>query len=698
MLHPTHSRMNTAPMLRPVGLFVLALLARQAAGQDPTPTHRLEEIVVTATRIERSLQQVPGAASVVVVDEAAIQLGRQQLALDESLSRVPGVFMQNRYNFAQDLRVSIRGFGARANFGIRGVKILVDGIPETLPDGQGQVDSIDLGAAQQIEVLRGPSSSMYGNASGGVIAVTSEAGPADPYAELRMAGGAWDYQKLQLKAGGQTDSADYFVSLSDTRLDGFRAQSEAVNTQLTGRARFDLGDDRSLVTVVNFTDQPISDDAGALTAADAATNPDAAWPANVTFDAGEALQQSRVGIVYTMPLGEGHELAARSYYVSRSFDNALPFQDSGIVKLERAFAGGSFSYSYDGQLFGLPNRLITGFDIDDQDDDRQRFDNLFGVAGTLRLDQNERVLSRGLFFQDELSVSEELQLTFGIRLDEVRFDVTDNFLSDGDDSGSRTLENTNPMLGGVYALTPSLSLYANYSTAFETPTTTEFNRPDGGGGFNPALEPQLAANVELGLRGSFGLENWYEIALFQIDVEDELIPFEVQGSPGRVYYENAGESRRKGLEFSVTAHPIARVAATVSYTYSDFNFTEFTTDAGVDYSGNTLPGTVEHLLFGELNYTHPSGWYGAVDALYVDDQFADNANTATNPSYTLMTLRVGLERDVGAFHIGPFLGVNNLLDETYNANVRINAFGSRYFEPGPERHVYAGVALRRQFR
>ena len=668
--------------------------AVSANAQDPRPRLSLpplEEIVVTATRLETTLDHMPGAVSVVGKDE--IQLGRQQLALDESLSRVPGLFMQNRYNFAQDLRVSIRGFGARANFGIRGVKILVDGIPETLPDGQGSVDSIDLGATSQIEVLRGPSSTLYGNASGGVISITSEPPPEEPFAELRVSGGRYDFQKLQLKAGGQTDRVGYLVSLSDAEFGGFREQSLYENRQLSGRFNFDFDRERELLAVVNVTDQPTSDDPGGITAGLAATDPTAAWPANVAFDAGEALEQQRLGFVYTMPLGDRHSLTARNYYVWRDFSNSLPFVDGGIVALDRFFAGGGISYAYDGFWLDRPNRLVVGLDYDDQDDDRSRFDNNSGVRGPLTFDQNETVRSTGIFVQNELSITEELLLTMGVRFDEVEFDVTDRFLADGNDSGRRNLDGTSPMLGLVYSFSPSLSVYGTYSTAFETPTTTEFNDPSGGGGFNPFLDPQDASNVEVGLRGLLGDRHRYELALFSITVDDELIPFEVPGSPGRDYYVNAGQSGRDGFEFSMMTQPTERLQAIVSYTYSDFEFDQFIDAGGQDLSGNTIPGTAENVLFGEVSYQHPRGWFGALDLLYIDEQFANNTNTAVSDSYTLSNLRFGFEHTSGSLVVSPFVGINNLFDETYNSNVRINAFGGRFFEPGPGRNAFAGVSL-----
>lgn len=650
---------------------------------------------MSAMRIETTLARAPAAISVIGQDD--IQLAKQQLALDESLSRVPGLFMQNRYNFAQDLRVSIRGFGARANFGIRGVKILVDGIPETLPDGQGSVDGIDIGATSQIEVLRGPSSSLYGNASGGVIAVTSEFAPDEPFADVRLSAGEYGFRKVQVKAGGRTDKIGYLVSLSDSELDGYREQNRAENTQLTGRFDFDLGQDRQFLTVVNFTDQPISDDPGGISAAQAAMDPRSARDLNVSFDAGEYLEQQRVGFVYSMPVGDNSELSARNYYVWRDFGNKLPFTDGGIVELDRFFAGGGVSFSHDGFFLDRPNQFVVGFDYDDQDDDRLRFDNNDGVQGTLSFDQNERVRSHGVFIQNQLSLTPSTDLTFGARFDEVEFDVTDRFLGDGDDSGTIELDDVSPMLGIAVALSDELSFYGTYSSAFETPTTTEFNNPSGGGGFNPGLDPQVARNLEVGLRGSMNSKHRYEVALFNIEVDDELIPFEVPGSPGRDFFVNAGESTRDGIEFSIVSRPTERLRTTLSYTYSDFEFDRFD-DGGQSFAGNTIPGTPENVIFGEVTYEDPRGWFGAFDVIMIDEQFTDNANSVISDSYTLSNLRFGFERELNGMTVAPFVGINNLFDETYSANVRINAFGGRFFEPGPDRNVYAGVNLSFDFR
>jgi iron complex outermembrane receptor protein len=499
--------------------------------------------------------------------------------------------------------------------------------------------------------------------------------------------------------------------LSSQELDGYRAQSAYENRLLTGRIDVDLGNDRSLLTVVNFTDQPVSDDPGGLTAAVAPVNPRSASPFNVQFNAGESLEQQRLGFVYTTPVGERGTIKARNYYAWRDFGNLLPTQNQGIVDLDRQFVGGGVSYTYDGFWLDRPNRFIAGVDFDDQDDERLRYDNLNGVRGALSFDQNEHVTSQGMFLQNELSVSQRVHLTVGVRFDEVEFQVTDRWLANtsvanpsGDDSGSKKFTDTSPMVGLVVELRDDLNFYTTYSTAFETPTTTEFSLPGGGGGFNQALDPQLATNFEIGLRGELGDSQRYEVAVFTIDVEDELIGREIQGSPGRFSFENAGETSRDGVEFSWVANLTERIETTLSYTYSDFKFDEFAENVtpgnpgGINRSGNIIPGTPENLLFAEFAYRAPRGWYVAADATYVDQQFGDSANSVVVADYTLANLRFGYELELDSLSLAPFIGVNNLSDDVYTANARINATANRYFEPGPGRNGYGGITVNWKFR
>ncbi len=685
------------------GLAVIAVILFAGSGiavadssyQDPDAT-QLDEIVVHATRMDKRIDEVPAAISVITKDD--IQLGRQQLGLDESLSAIPGLFMQDRYNFAQDLRIAIRGFGARSNFGIRGIKILVDGIPESLPDGQGQSDGIDLGSVERIEVIRGPASSLYGNASGGVINITSERGTADPFVDTRLSFGEFDFNKFQVKVGGEADRLNYLVNISHMKYDGYRDHSQTENTSLNARFVYETDNDAEYGLVFNATDQPVANDPGGVTLIQAQTDPKSARQRNVDFDAGEALDQQRIGLSYRKSFGERHEIRLRNHYVWRDFANKLPFTSGGAVQFDRFFVGGGAIYTYRGELWGRPNSLIVGTDIDRQDDARRRFDNNMGVLGSLTLDQTELVTSFGVFVQNELALSENLALTVGLRYDEVKFEVEDKFLADGDDSGDRTLSETSPMIGIVYTPSESTSLYATFSTAFETPTTTEFANPSGAGGFNPDVDPQIAKNYEVGIRGILAGRNRYELSLFTIDVEDELISFELATQPGRNFFSNAGKSTRKGVEISFVSEPVEGLRISVAYTYSDFQFDEFLDDNGNDFSGNALPGIPDDLLRGEVAYRHPSGFYGVVDVLDVGDFFVNNANSAINDSYSVVNLRAGFANfRFGDWTLSPYVGINNLTDEQYAANVRINAFGGRYFEPAPERHLYGGLAIRYNF-
>lgn len=681
-----------------VAAFQLVLTGTAAAqsSEQSVDEPELDEIVVRATRMDKRIDEVPAAISAVTKDD--IQLGRQQLGLDESLAAVPGLFMQDRYNFAQDLRIAIRGFGARSNFGIRGIKIVVDGIPESLPDGQGQSDGIDLGSAEQIEVIRGPSSSLYGNASGGVINIASERGPDVPFIETRLSAGEYNFNQVQLKAGGDTGRLNYLVNLSDMQFDGYRDHSQTENRLINARLSYTFDDESELGLVLNATDQGLANDPGGVDLAQAESDPTSARQQNVDFDAGEALDQQRIGLSYRKSIGERHEFRLRNHYVWRDFANKLPFEGGGAVQFDRFYVGAGGIYSYADELWNRPNTIVVGIDIDHQDDDRRRFDNMMGVIGPLTFDQNERVTNVGLYAQNELSLGDELALTVGLRFDEITFDVEDHFLSDGDDSGKRTLDELSPMIAVLYSPSESANIYATISTSFETPTTTELANPSGAGGFNPNVDPQLATNYELGVRGTIAGRNRYEVSVFTIDVRDELIPFELASQPGRDFYSNAGKSTRNGVEFAFTSVPVDGLRLSLAYTYSDFEFDEFVDDNGNDFAGNAIPGIPRNLLRGEIAYTHESGLYGVIDALDVDEIFLNNPNSAVSEPYTVVNFRAGLaDWQIGNWMLGPFVGVNNLTDESYAANVRINAFGGRYFEPAPARHFYGGLAIRYDF-
>ena len=648
----------------------------------------LDEIIVTATRLQTTVREA--ARSVSIVDQQHIQNGTQQLALDEALAGVPGLYMQNRYNMAQDLRISLRGFGARSAFGIRGIKIIVDGIPETLPDGQAGVDSIDLGSAKSIQVIRGPSSSLYGNASGGVIVIESESGSKPPFIEARLAAGGLGFQKYQLKAGGMTGKFDYLLNIASQELDGYREHSASEGTLFNGRFGIQFAEDDRLTFVINSTDQPHAQDPGGINAVQAEIDRKSARAANLIYDAGEALDQQRFGVVYQRDRAAG-SLTIRNYYVWRDFSNFLPFESGGAVDLDRFFYGFGVQYTL-ADVLPEEFELMIGLDIDRQDDTRKRFDNLQGHVGPLRLDQREKVDSDGAFVQSKYLFNRQWDVTAGLRYDNIKFDVTDHYLIDGDDSGRISFDQFSYSFGLNRKFERGV-LFAAIGSSFETPTTTELANPDGSGGFNQSLEPQTAINYELGYKT--GTEQlFYEIAIFHINLKNELVPYELPDSPGRTFYINAGESSRTGIETAVSWRSSSGFGIDASFTWSDFKFDRFIDENGRDFSGSRMPGVPEYFAFLSFNYENNNGFTATFETLYSGSLFANNANSVKVPDYVVSSLRATYDIQTTKLLLQPYIGINNLFNAHYNSNIRINAFGGRYYEPAPERNVYAGIVIR----
>jgi iron complex outermembrane receptor protein len=673
------------------------LIAPAAAQTVADPTPVLEEIVVTATRIPTDLVYLPFAVGSVA--QGAIQRGRQQLGLDEALATIPGLFFQNRYNFAQDLRIAIRGFGARANFGIRGIRIYADDIPQTLPDGQGSVDAIDLGSAEQIEVIRGPFSAVYGAASGGVINIRTEDGPADPFLSARMNAGSYGFFQGQVKTGGQSGKLNWLANFSLTNLDGYRDHSRYENRLLNSKFRYAFDENTELTVVFNAVNSPVADDPGGLTTREVEANRRQAAPRNLLFNAGESLDQQSLGLAFRRQNGDGQELMLRAYTVSRDFSNLLPFDinsngQGGNVELDRKVYGIGGNYGWNFDLVGMENQLIVGLDYDAQRDHRTRFANDLGVTGELTTDQDEDVTTTGVYLQDVLSLSDSVSLTLGGRFDWVDYRVTDRTGAPG--SGDRDFNQFSPVAGVNWAIRQAINLYANVSTSFDPPATTELANPDGPTGFNQNLDPQTATNYELGLKGLLTARFRYELALFHIDVKDEIVPFELEGS-GQSFFENAGSSTRNGVETSLTAELAKGLTGTASYTWSDFTFDRFSGLDGAVYDGNRIPGVPEHLLNLDLTWSHDSGLYAGWDLLYVGHFYADNANEVETGDYFVSNLRLGYRWAGQNWQIEPFAGINNLFDEKYNGNIRLNATFGRYYEPDPERNFFAGVLLRHGF-
>ena len=666
------------------------LAGQQPASRDTIPAdslrrYTLPPVTVSVTRSETDLGHVPFAVSVVVRDEIA--RGRVTAGLDEALVTVPGVYVANRYNPAQDQILSMRGFGARSAFGVRGIKVLLDGIPQTLPDGQGQLSNIDLAEVRRIEVIRGPSSALYGNASGGVVSLATDDTPPDrPTGALRVATGAYGFLKWHARAAAPVGAASVSVTASETVADGYRQHSEADTRRLSLRASTPLAPRTRLTLHGLVAHSPRLEDPGALTAAELGTDATLPNPRNLSSDASKDVVQGQLGLALDHDLRAGGGIDVSLYGLRRDLQNQLAF---AFIDLDRWAWGGRAQASVPAHVGSLPHVLTVGVDAQWQRDARI---NLSPNRTTLTRDQLERVVEIGPFAQSQVTVG-GVSVTLGGRYDRVRFRVDDGLLSDGDDSGERVMEALSGAFGVALDLVEAAQPYASVSTSFESPTTTELaNRPNGPGGFNPVLEPQTATNVEFGLRGRVGLRASYSVALYHADVRGELIPFEVPGDPGRRFFQNAGSSTHRGVEADLRVNPFDGLSLLAAYSLSALTFDSFRT-ATDTLDGKTLPGVPRHYLHWSVRYDGPAGLWIAADNTHASGYYVDDLNTVRTEPWFTVGFRTGWRTSVGRWAVAPFAGLLNAGNERYVGSVAVNATAGRYFEPAPRRNGYVGVEV-----
>ena len=685
---------------RSVALAVALALGLPAHAQETATTtdgdggiDRLESLAPIEVRSLRLNTEVLASPAAVDVTEArAIQQGRAKAQLDSALNRTPGVYANNGSNFAQNLRISIRGFGARSAFGVRGVKVLVDGIPETLADGQAQTDTIDLGAVERLEVIRGPFSALYGNATGGVVDITTTTPASGPIDRGELTVGGNGYRRIEAATAHERGDWGYALTASQLDIEGYRAHSEVKKQQLTGKLERRVGTTGTLRLVTRVLDAPDTLDPGGVTLEQARADRRSARDANLAFDARQSASQQTVGLVYEDQLAENQSYQANLFYSNRDFVQYLPFEDAGVVAYDRDFFGGGLQSTRFDTLFGHENQLVAGIDAQIQQDARTRYDNIGGNKGALGLEEDQQATSIGVFAQNVFSLTRDLELTTGLRYDYLDFDIDDAFITDTDpdDSGSRTYHEVSANAGLSYAWAERQRVYANVANAFESPTFTEFADPAGNGGFNSELDPQQATQYEIGAKGELGGRARYQISAFWIDVRDELVVFNDDGR--RDFYENSGKSRRKGLEAKLEYAVTDELSATAAYTLADYEYREFVDDSGNDYAGNALPGLPEERLFAELAWRDAEVGYATLDMRYAGAFYADNANTAKVDSAWVFNGRVGKNIEAGDDRLTVYFGIDNLFDEVYFDNIRINAFGGRYYEPAPDRTFYTGLA------
>lgn len=695
--------MNTnLPRLRPIPLIAAFLAAAPppaSAAQTPTEssdTVTLPPVVVTVLRSPVRLDRMPFATSVLAGPE--LLDGNSGVFIEEALHGLPGVRVQNRYNPSQGERISIRGFGARSQFGVRGIKILVDGIPATLPDGQSTLDHLDIGSLGRVEALRGPAAALYGNGAGGVILFESAAPHRGRYRQdATVVAGSDGLLRLQATGSGTSGGVGYRASAVQSRFDGFRNNttgsgedpySQATRTTLNVGLTTGAGGGTLTLQFSGVDLDALN--GGSLPAELFNEGSTEAWGFNVRRRTRKYARQGQAGVGWRGTVGT-MEGAFSAYAVGRKLDNPIP---NSVIDLTRRGGGVRLGLAHGWESGSGTGRLEFGVEGELQSDDRLNFANDGGDRGALTRDQQEDVRAGALFAQLQLPLGERLDFLGALRFDHFGFSADDRFQAAGnpDDSGSRTMTGLNPSLGFHLDL-GGHGLFASVARSFETPTTTELaNRPDRAGGFNPELEPQQGWTIEGGVRGELAGRTSYDLAAYTTTLTNQLVPFEVPTDPGRRFFRNAGRSRVRGFEFSARTVLSPALTARVSYGYLDARFTRFAV-GGNDHGGNSIPGIAPHRVEAALR-ANRGAWFAELRAEARGAVPANDANDASAEGYTLVELRGGgTGVRMGNLRLSPFAAVTNLTNVRYASSVVVNAFGGRYFEPGPDRGGYIGLSL-----
>ncbi|MEL7369068.1 MAG: TonB-dependent receptor [Myxococcota bacterium] len=670
-------------------LTVVALLmaAQTSTSTQADAAERIENVVVTASRVTEKADRTPYSTSVLGISE--ILNGRPTLSLAEALSQVPGVFVTSRFNFTQDTRLSIRGFGARSAFGIRGVRVLLDGIPLTLPDGQSQVDSIDMAAISRIGVLRGPAGSLYGNAAGGVLVLSTAPLNGESTITVNQTVGAFELLKTSVLAHTTVDNTRLTLFGSRTRIEGARENAAAEQVVAMARAETMLSDRVLLSSQVHYVRAPQAQDPGGITREQLDDDPSQAAANNLRFRTGEDLSQVQFGARLVAELNASHRLELVGHAGLRTFEGNIPFR---VIEFDRNFYGGQLIYRHQSDL--TPHvawRSAVGAEIQGQSDRRRNEGNDDGRPnGEVSLNQQEQAIAFGAYTQQQLSFGSLLVLG-SIRYDHIDFEVFDRLIEDGDTSGSRAFDQMTAQGGLQYQLLPSLALFANVAQSFETPTFSELVNSGPDAGLSAQLDAQRALSLEAGVRGQ-GAAFSFEATAFRIGLDNELLAAEDEQN--RAIFTNAGRSERVGVEIFGRWQVLESLEVRAAYSFLRATFGDEGADS--ERQGNLIPGLPEHRIFARARWAQ-DGLHVAAEIEWVGRRFADDANEARAGAYTLGEIRAG-----STFNIGTSLtadlsfGIRNLFDVTYADNIRINGFGGRFFEGGPPQHVFGTFTLQWQ--
>ena len=704
-------------MSTPIRLLVIATLpccALPAGAQDVPANPVAQVVVVSGARVEHDSFDLPAAID--VVDAARIRDGQARVNASEALSGVPGIVAQNRQNYAQDLQISSRGFGARSAFGVRGVRLIADGIPATMPDGQGQAATFNLDVAERIEVLRGPFSAIYGNHAGGVIQLFTRTPRGSPTMEASVEGGSDGTHKLDLNAQGQNDTLGYLVDGSRFETDGYRSHSAARRDQAFAKLTVTTSASSTLTLIAANLRQDDTQDPLGVTWATYQRDPRAGETDNTDtqvpkrtlaerYNTRKSIAHQQAGLAWEQRFGDDRLRLSlyggnRGVIQYQAFSKALQApasQAGGVVDFQRDFDGADLNWLTVRGVAGGTLSTTIGVDYGHASDARRGYENFigteFGVRGALRRDEQDVLTSADPYAQAEWQRG-AWALTAGVRRSRLQVDVVDRFLGNGNDSGAVTYSHTTPVLGAVFKLTPLLNVYASAARGFETPTLNELFYSGTGGGFNFALKAATSTHVELGLKTVVAENTRINAALFQVRTRDELVVDSASG--GRTSYRNASATLRQGAELSVdtrfgnafTSH----LALTALRAVYDQGF-------GAVPKGSRLPGVANITAFADLAWSDSAKRVDiAVETLANGRVYADDANADTPaPGYATVNARFQTHQSAAGWQLKQFVRLNNLLDRNYIGSVIVGDANKRYYEAAPTRTWLLGASAQYQF-
>ncbi|MEX0681444.1 MAG: TonB-dependent receptor [Balneolales bacterium] len=672
-----------------LGMFMLSDVEVMAQAYDSdTLQYELREIEIRATRETETEAGAPFSVSVVTRPLVA-QRTEPAFSFDRIASSIPGLWVNDRQNYALGERVSIRGMGWRTAFGVRGIYVLMDDIPLTVPDGQTVMDILDPAMVRQLEVIRGPSSSFWGNAGGGTLFLSTRPASYEPSFSSRIYGGAFGTYSAQISGSHREGPRGYHLNTSYLYRDGYRNHSKHQAFRMTGHMDWEINEQTNLKVSGAFVDAPDTRHPGSLSASDLEINRRQATPFFENASAGKTWRQGQLGVTLRSETVYG-EWQGTTYGIARSLHNPLPFAD---IEVDRLTGGTRWALMNNSRFI----KWGVGADASIQSDDRRNYGYVGSFErGGLELDQQETVLNGALFARAKTGWN-KFNISGGIRLDAIRFESDDRLQTDGEDqSGHRTFQAVSPSVGVSYQISPGL-IYSNFGTSFETPTTTELvNRPDMDGGFNTDIKPERAQGLDAGFRGGWPAVNLrYDIAVFRMNVQDQLVSYRTEEGGDRDFYDNAGETRHDGLELALNWRGFPWMEIMANYTWSHFTFRESVDTDQVTFTrGNRLPGVPEHRLMSALTWM-PLDYRISLKAEILGSYYVDNANEHENPGFEVFHIHLahsGIEVS-GQLSVSPFLMLNNIADARYNSSVSINANNDRYYEPAPGRSVYAGFSL-----